>query len=284
MRALAVAIALGALLVPASAASAAAVDVQFSTFGPPQLDLLAGESADWTNVSDRRHTITADDGAFDTDIEPGERISRTFDAVGTFPYHCRLHEGMLGEVDVRRITLSRLPPAAVPVGDRIELDGRTAQPGQPIAIERDSGAGFSQVGTATPAPDSTWRTTITAQVTGDYRATVGGDTSQSRRLLVSERKLIIRATKRGIAVTADPVAPYARIALQIDLRERFGWWPSVFRRLDYLSEATFKVRRPARVRVVLLDTDGWTPLAISRALALGRVGKRRIPENPQHTH
>jgi hypothetical protein len=125
---------------------------------------------------------------------------------------------------------------------------------------------------------------VTAQVTGDYRAGQGADSSQTRRLLVSDRKLLVRATKRGVAVRVQPPAPYARIALQQDLRERFGWWPSVFARLDYVSAASFAVKRPARVRVVLLDKDGWTPLATSRELALGHVKRPPMAPAPQHAH
>jgi hypothetical protein len=41
-------------------------------------------------------------------------------------------------------------------------------------------------------------------------------------------------------------------------------------RLDYVSRAAFRLRRPARVRAILVDTDGWTPLAASAVLRLKR--------------
>ena len=50
------------------------------------------------------------------------------------------------------------------------------------------------------------------------------------------------------------------------LRERFGWWPVARARLDYRLAGAFRVQRPARVRVVLVDKDGWTPLATSRVV------------------
>jgi hypothetical protein len=51
--------------------------------------------------------------------------------------------------------------------------------------------------------------------------------------------------------------------LELRLRDRFGWWPQRFKRLDYLSRAVFRVDRPVRARVSVVDKDGWTRLAIS---------------------
>jgi plastocyanin len=274
------------VLVPAATASAASVDLQFQAFSPSVVDVLPGESVDWTNISERRHTITADDGSFEYEAQPEERVSRIFDTVGAFPYHCTIHDGMVGEIDVRRVTLASLPPAAVPAGDQVEFSGRTAAPAAPVTIERDSGSGFRTVGSAEPAADGSWSTKLTAQVTGDYRAASDTDVSQTRRLLVSDRKVLVRATKRGVAVSVQPPVPYGRIRLQLNLRERFGWWPALAARLDYVSTASFKVARPARLRVVLVDRDGWTPLATSRELALGHVKRMDAapPAEPMHSH
>jgi hypothetical protein len=81
-------------------------------------------------------------------------------------------------------------------------------------------------------------------------------------------------------VTVTPALPYAQIVLQQDLLERFGWWPVMRAQLDYVSKATFAVMRPARVRVALLDKDGWTPLVTSQVLQLGR----RIKTTPKSEH
>jgi hypothetical protein len=59
--------------------------------------------------------------------------------------------------------------------------------------------------------------------------------------------------------------------LQADLHERFGWWPIARSRLDYLSQARLRVRRPARLRALLVAKDGWTPLATSPVLVLGHA-------------
>ncbi|MFL5895880.1 MAG: plastocyanin/azurin family copper-binding protein [Thermoleophilaceae bacterium] len=247
------------------------VNIIFQAFSPSQLDVLPGETVQWTNVSDRRHTVTADDGSFDSgDVFGGDTFSEKFDAQGAYAYHCRVHAGMVGEVDVRKVILGLLPPAAVPAGQQIDVDGRTADPLAPVTVERDTGSGFKPVGVATPKPDGTWQTTITAVTTGDYRASVGGDSSETRHLLVTDRHVNVRAGRRGISVTVVPADPYARIQLQLDLRERFGWWPEQTTRLDYVSEAHFALPRGTRARVVLVDTDGWTPVATSPIVRVKR--------------
>jgi plastocyanin len=260
-----------ALALPASA-SAATVGVQFQAFGPGQLEVLPGETVEWDNVSERTHTVTADDGSFDSgDLDPGTSFSRLFDTAGEFAYHCTKHAGMVGEIDVRTVILDTLPPVAVPVGDQVEFEGRTADPSQPVRIERSTGGDFRSIATVAPAPDGTWKTSLAAQLTADYRAANDSGVSGTRHLIVSDRKVLVRATRRGIAVSVTPALPGARIVLQQRIRERFGWWPQRRARLDYLSRADFAVKRPARVRVILVDKDGWTALATSPVLALGHV-------------
>ena len=116
---------------------------------------------------------------------------------------------------------------------------------------------------------------MTAQATSFYRAATGPDVSETRRLLVIERHVKLRATRRGVVATVAPADPKARILLERRLRERFGWWPIARKRLDFVSEAEFHVRHRGRLRAVLVDVDGWTPLAMSRVLSFSRSGRLR---------
>jgi plastocyanin len=257
---------------PGAAAEDHGIDVRFAEFGPSQLDVLPGESVTWSNVSGRTHTVTSETGAFDSgDLVDGASFAARLDAVGPYPYHCTIHAGMVGEVDVRRVILDALPPAAVPAGDRVTFSGRTADAAGPVRIERsEDGGAFRPAATATSTADGRWTASVPAVGTGDYRAATGSDVSETRRLLVSDRRVELRATRGGLHVTVMPRLPYARIVLEQRLRERFGWWPVRRARLDYVSEADLRVARPARLRVILVDRDGWTALATSRAVALGR--------------
>jgi hypothetical protein len=260
------------------------VSVQFQAFGPDQLDLLPHESVQWENVSERTHTVTADDASFDSgDLDPGRTFSVQFDNPGIYTYHCTKHLGMVGEVDVRPVTLGALPTAPIPAGDQVEFEGRTSEPGQPVRIERSTGGDFQTVATTQAAADGSWKASLAAQSTADYRASITSGPSETRHLTVSDRKVVVRATRRGVSVRVTPALPYATIALQQDLRERFGWWITKRSRLDYVSSATFRVTRPARVRVVLVAKDGWTPLATSAVLTLGHVRRSKpAPSMPMH--
>ena len=259
------------VLAPAGAAVAPQeVNIEFSDYRPSQLDVLPGETVAWTNVSQRTHTVTSDTGLFDSGSVAGAgHFTFTFNDVGAYRYHCTIHPSIVGEVDVRRVTLGPLPTAAVAVGANVDFAGRTADPTQPVSIQRSSdGKTFTTLVTATPAPDGTWKASIKAETTGDYRAASSSGTSQTRRLLVGIRRVRIRATRSGVSFTITPSAPYSRVLVEVYLRERFGWWPVASGRADYVSEGEVRIRRPARVRVVLVDKDGWTPVATSPVVVL----------------
>ena len=263
-----------ALLFPTAGAAAgrktAEVFVQFSAYGPSQLDVLPGQTVLWSNVSARTHTVTSDTGLFDSgDLHPGNRFEFQFNQPGAYSYHCTIHTSITGEIDVRRVTLDGLPTAAVPVGDAVEFSGRTADPGRPISIQRSlDGKTFTTIGQAKPHRDGTWSTEIEARLTGDYRAMSAGSVSETRRMLVGIRRVYVHATRSGVSVTVTPSLPYASILVESYEPERFGWWPIERTTLDYVSEAEVRVRAPARVRVVLVDQDGWTPIATSPVVQL----------------
>jgi plastocyanin len=248
------------------------VAVQFSAYGPSQLDVLPGSTVVWSNVSERTHTVTSDTGLFDSGhFGPGARFQFTFNTPGIYHYHCTIHTSIRGEVDVRPVILAGLPTAAVPVGNRVEFDGLAADPTRSIRIERRvHGSTFKTIATVKPDKAGKWRVEIPAQQTGDVRAASGSDVSEVRRLLVDVRKVVIAPARAGVSVSVTPSDPYAQILVEVYRRERFGWWPVQRVRLDYVSEAAVRVQRPARVRVVLVDRDGWTPLATSRVVRLSR--------------
>ena len=259
---------IGALVLLAAAAAPApaatqAVGIQFQAFGPSLLDALPGDTIAWENVSARAHTVFADGGAFASgELAPGDRFSFTPEAVGAFPYHCTIHPSMTGEIDVRHVILGPVPAAALAPGAKVELTGRTDDPAEAVGIERDG----ARVATAAPSADGDWRVTIRATRTGDYQAVTSAGASQTRRLLVNRRVVHLRATHAGVAVRVTPSDPGGRILLEVRSRRHFGWWPVGRKRLDFLSEARFRLRAGHRIRALLVDRDGWTPLATSPVL------------------
>ena len=72
-----------------------------SVFSNTNLVIKTGTTVKWQNDDTMIHTVTADDGSFNSgDIQPGGSFSRTFNTTGTFAYQCTLHPGMVGVVVV----------------------------------------------------------------------------------------------------------------------------------------------------------------------------------------
>jgi plastocyanin len=70
-----------------------------SIFSPSTLTFVAGGTVTWINDDNMVHTVTADNGSFNSgDMQPGATFSRTFKNPGTFTYHCVHHSGMTGTI------------------------------------------------------------------------------------------------------------------------------------------------------------------------------------------
>jgi plastocyanin len=92
-----------AVRVPATTpADAVAASIFRHDFVETLLEIPAGTTIQWTNYDDVVHTVTADDGSWDSrGIQPGERWSATFTRPGRYPFHCGPHPYMRGMVVVR---------------------------------------------------------------------------------------------------------------------------------------------------------------------------------------
>lgn len=92
-----------AIPLPSASPVANAVEVKIANlaFEPATLSTEAGATVTWTNDDTVPHTVTSDDGAFDSGIfDPGASFSWTFAGPGTFAYNCQLHPTMEGAVEV----------------------------------------------------------------------------------------------------------------------------------------------------------------------------------------
>jgi plastocyanin len=87
---------------PAAAeGTAAAVRIANLSFTEKELHVRAGTRVRWTNQDQVQHSVTADDGSFDSGlIEPGRVFERVFDRPGNYTYHCTPHPFMTGRVIV----------------------------------------------------------------------------------------------------------------------------------------------------------------------------------------
>jgi plastocyanin len=86
---------------PMPATTGADAQIVDFAFSPTELTIPVGSTVTWRNAGEAPHTVTADDGSFDSDmIEAGGSWARTFESAGTFAYFCALHPDMAGVVTV----------------------------------------------------------------------------------------------------------------------------------------------------------------------------------------
>jgi plastocyanin len=70
-------------------------------YSPTTRKVAAGTWVTWSNDGQDPHTVTADDGSFDSgNLDPSEGFSWFFDQPGTFTYSCTLHPWMTGKIVV----------------------------------------------------------------------------------------------------------------------------------------------------------------------------------------
>jgi plastocyanin len=89
----------------AEAAAARNVSVKIANFmfNPGVTTVPVGTSVTWTNNDDDAHSVVADNKAFRSNpLDTGDSYSFTFNAPGTYAYHCGLHPQMVGKIVVTR--------------------------------------------------------------------------------------------------------------------------------------------------------------------------------------
>ncbi|HXM39318.1 MAG TPA: cupredoxin family copper-binding protein [Gemmatimonadales bacterium] len=83
-------------------ASGTKVEMRELAFRPGRLEASVGATVEWTNRDQVVHTVTGDDGSWDSGpIEPGTTWRHTFERVGEYSFHCTPHPFMKGVVVVR---------------------------------------------------------------------------------------------------------------------------------------------------------------------------------------
>jgi plastocyanin len=74
--------------------SAGVVNITNNKFEPSELTVKAGTTVTFNNTSNRTHTVTADDGSFDSgSLLGGAMFEFNFTEPGEYPYYCDIHGG-----------------------------------------------------------------------------------------------------------------------------------------------------------------------------------------------
>jgi plastocyanin len=71
-----------------------------NVFSPSAATIAHGQAVCWQNSSSVSHTVTADNGAFNTSLPVGQIFVYTYSTAGSYPYHCTIHAGMTGTITV----------------------------------------------------------------------------------------------------------------------------------------------------------------------------------------
>jgi uncharacterized repeat protein (TIGR01451 family) len=71
-------------------------------YAPDNITIKAGDTITWTNDGSLVHTVTPDDGGFDSGVlNKGDVWTHTFDKPGTYTYHCTPHPWMKATIVVQ---------------------------------------------------------------------------------------------------------------------------------------------------------------------------------------
>jgi plastocyanin len=129
-----------ALFAPTAGAQGETMTVSIKNFAfdPPNATVAPGTTVTWVNNDQVPHTVTANDGAFDSGtLQPGQSYSFAFDKPGTYAYHCNIHPDMTATVAVSGTSAS---PSGSPSGSASASASPSAS-GSPSASASGSTSG-----------------------------------------------------------------------------------------------------------------------------------------------
>ena len=78
------------------------IEMGDDVFLPAALDVPAGTKVTWVNKGSKAHTVVSNERLFDSGlVNVDGEFSHTFDAPGTYLYHCAPHAKMVGRIVVK---------------------------------------------------------------------------------------------------------------------------------------------------------------------------------------
>jgi plastocyanin len=93
---------MNALMLLLAMVSAPVVHLHNYAFVPATLTVQAGETVTFINDDDDAHTVTANDGSFDSKgLDTNHSWKHTFAKAGVYKYFCELHPYMKGTIVVK---------------------------------------------------------------------------------------------------------------------------------------------------------------------------------------
>jgi plastocyanin len=251
---------LGQVTHPGGAASAGGeVTINDAGYIPEPVVVAPGRHIVWTNIGVNPHTVTADDGSFDSGTM-GTRAKFELTApatAGTYTYHCTFHTFMRGTLVVSTISLQG--PKKVLAGKAATVRGVApgGVPGTPVTIEAFASGAWTPVASTTLAADGSFRVATPAlKATSSLRARLGDGISPTLDVPVSPKVTITRKGTRSIAVRVVPAKAGKAVLERLNI-DTFRWVVAKRTRITAKGRATIAVpRAEGRYRVTVLAAKG----------------------------
>jgi plastocyanin len=185
------------------------VVIEDDTFVPDRLEIRPGEVVEWKNEGEQPHSVTSDDGEFDSgSLQPGQEFELRLDIPGTYRYHS------VGGEDEMRGVVEVLPAESDGSGDsgpgsdsRAEEppDGSAGTPGQPPTTDQE-GSEAAQADAGPPESSSEARTSSGAIVVGQVaEVSIKDDAFVPRRIEIDAGGTVVwqHVGQRSHTVTAS---------------------------------------------------------------------------------
>ena len=278
MRRVALVTALVVLCGPAAAsAETTTVTMPGKFFTPPRVTMVGGDVVAFRNSDLVVHDVRIAGGVFDSGpIGRFSSWSQQIDQPGGYPFVCTLHPFMKGNVDVLAATLAAAPDGVL-AGEPLTLSGRAPAGTAQLGVEQSvSGGEWTAAGSATPAPDGAYTTTVPAAVEGaSYRVTTAVGASPVVTPRVTARvdvHLAVERTRRSIEVQVHtmPATTGFTATLELYSRWHFRWRAARRVPLDAGGHASFRLPASRRsfARVALSRTPRGPALVRSGVVKL----------------
>ena len=171
-------------------------------FDPADVTVAVGSTVVWHNKGNQQHSVTADDGSFDSGLkDPGTDFQRAFPKIGVYSYHCRPHPWMTGKVHV---VAAEAVAASAPSSTTVTTAApTTTTAAQPTAT---GAAGGAAAGSTTAPAGSGSGATGTAPASGSAtpapEAAPAGSHHRSGGHLAGTIALVLGPTLAGLALGA----------------------------------------------------------------------------------
>jgi plastocyanin len=180
-----------------------AVSIKNFAFNPPNTTVSAGTTVTWVNNDQVPHTVTANDGAFDSGtLQPGQSYSFTFDKPGTYAYHCNIHPYMTATVTVSGASASASPSANASSSPSASPTASASPSGSASASASGSASASSSGSAMATSPTASAITSPTASASTQQLPSSGGSTLElvaGLALVAIAIALVLVLVRRGAA-------------------------------------------------------------------------------------